>query len=150
MELKLIRKYKNKNYTIGNLYIDNKYFCDTLEDTDLGLDSSMTEAYIKGMKVYGKTAIPYGTYIIDMNTVSPRLKTKTWAKPYGGKIPRLLNVKGFDGVLIHPGNTAEDTLGCILVGKNKVKGQVIQSQDTFKSLYNTLKGNNSIVLTITK
>ena len=123
MELNLKRKYKDPKYTIGDLYINDKLFCNTIEDTDRGLKDSMTLTDIKAKKVYGQTAIPTGTYEIDMNTVSPKFKDRSWAKPYGGKLPRLLNVKGFEGILIHTGNTAKDSLGCILMGINTKKGK---------------------------
>lgn len=149
MKLTLKRIAKQQTYTIGKLYIDGVYFCDTIEDKDRGLTSQMTVEQIKLKKVYGETAIPVGTYTIDMNTVSAKFQTRSWAKPYSGKIPRLQNVKGFDGVLIHPGNTAEDSLGCILVGKNKVKGKVVESQNTFVALMKILKASkDAIVLTI--
>lgn len=138
MELNLKRKYKDPKYTIGDLYINDKLFCNTIEDTDRGLKDSMTLTDIKAKKVYGQTAIPIGTYEIDMNTVSPKFKNRSWAKPYGGKLPRLIDVKGFDGVLIHVGNTAEDSLGCILVGKNTVKGEVKESTTTFNKLMTLL------------
>lgn len=138
MELNLKRKYKDPKYTIGDLYINDKLFCNTIEDTDRGLKDSMTLTDIKAKKVYGQTAIPTGTYEIDMNTVSPKFKNRSWAKPYGGKLPRLIDVKGFDGVLIHVGNTAEDSLGCILVGKNTVKGKVKESTTTFNQLMTLL------------
>lgn len=138
MELNLKRKYKDPKYTIGDLYINDKLFCNTIEDTDRGLKDSMTLTDIKAKKVYGQTAIPTGIYEIDMNTVSPKFKNRSWAKPYGGKLPRLIDVKGFDGVLIHVGNTAEDSLGCILVGKNTVKGEVKESTTTFNKLMTLL------------
>ena len=134
MELKLIRKVKNKNYTIGNLYINGVAFSETLEDCDRGLTQDMPLEEIKAKKVYGKTAIPTGTYEIDMNTVSPKFEKRSWAKPFGGKIPRLVNVPGYEGVLIHVGNTSESTSGCLLVGKNSVKGMVTDSSRTFMSL----------------
>lgn len=148
MKLLLKRIAKMEKYTIGKLYINGEYFSDTLEDTDRGLVSSMSSNQIAKVKIYGKTAIPTGTYTVDMNTVSPRFKNRSWAQPYGGKVPRLQDVPGYDGVLIHPGNTADDTSGCILVGKNKVKGQVIESQNTFHSLMNILKGDKDITITI--
>lgn len=148
MELLLKRIAKKQDYTIGNLYINGQWFSNTLEDTDRGLTSSMTEDEISKIKVYGKTAIPTGTYKINMNIVSPKFKNRAWARPYNGKIPRLLNVPGFDGVLIHPGNTSEDSLGCVLVGKNTIKGMVTQSQDTFHELIEVLIKQNDITITI--
>lgn len=138
MKLLLRRIFKGPRYTIGKLFINGVYECDTLEDQDRGLTSQMSLEEIKAKKVYGVTAIPTGTYSINMTTVSPKFKDRTWAKPYKGILPRLENVKGYEGVLIHVGNKAEDTLGCILVGENKVKGQVINSTATFYELMTVL------------
>lgn len=135
MELQLKRRFRGPKYTVGSLFVNGVYECDTLEDTDRGLTSDMSVDVIKAKKIYGETAIPSGTYDIDMNIVSPKFKDRPWAKFCGGKLPRLLNVKGYGGVLIHVGNKAEDTLGCILVGDNKVKGQVVNSTSTFQQLY---------------
>lgn len=148
MKLLLKRIAKMEKYTIGKLYIDGKYFSDTLEDTDRNLTNTMSKDEIAKVKVYGKTAIPTGTYVVDMNTVSPKFGKRSWAQPYEGKVPRLQDVPGYEGVLIHPGNTADDTSGCILVGRNKVKGQVVESQNTFHSLMNILKRDNDITITI--
>ena len=134
MELLVKRVAKKNEYTIGRLYIDGNYTCDTLEDCDRGLTQEMPLEEIKAKKVYGKTAIPTGTYEIDMNTVSPKFKDRSWAKPYGGKLPRLIGVKGFDGVLLHVGNTASDSSGCLLVGKNSIKGMITDSTRTFHTL----------------
>lgn len=134
MELKVKRVAKKEDYTIGKLYIDGVYFADTLEDCDRGLTQDMPLEEIKAKKVYGKTAIPKGTYDIDMNTVSPKFKDRSWAKPYGGKLPRLIEVKGFEGVLLHVGNTASDSSGCLLVGKNSIKGMITDSTRTFHTL----------------
>lgn len=138
MKLLLRRIFKGPRYTIGKLSINGVYECDTLEDQDRGLTSQMSLEEIKAKKVYGVTAIPTGTYSINMITVSPKFKDRAWAKPYKGILPRLENVKGYEGVLIHVGNKAEDTLGCILVGENKVKGQVINSTATFYELMTVL------------
>lgn len=138
MKLLLRRIFKGPRYTIGKLFINGVYECDTLEDQDRGLTSQMSLEEIKAKKVYGVTAIPTGTYSINMTTVSPKFKDRAWAKPYKGILPRLENVKGHEGVLIHVGNKAEDTLGCILVGENKVKGQVINSTATFYELMTVL------------
>jgi hypothetical protein len=135
MELVLRRVAFKPTYTIGKLYINGQYFCDTLEDTDRGLDSSLhSEGYIRSKKVFGKTAIPYGTYRINMNTVSPKFKDRPWAKPFGGIIPRLEEVLGFIAILLHVGNKAEDTDGCPLVGENRVVGGLVNSTDTYHRL----------------
>ena len=134
MRLTLQRIAKKETYTIGRLYVDGIYFCDTVEDKDRGLKSHHPLEQIKKSKVYGETAIPMGTYTIDMDKVSPKFIGRSWAKPYGGKIPRLRSVPGFEGILIHPGNTAADCLGCILVGINDKVGRVSDSQKTFKRL----------------
>ena len=148
MKLLLKRIAKRDTYTIGKLYIDDKYFADTLEDTDRGLTNSMSREQIAKIKVYGETAIPTGTYNIDMNTVSAKFKNRSWASPYKGKIPRLRNVPGYEGVLIHPGTTSKDTLGCILVGKNTSKGMITQSQATFHQLMSVLTKGTNITITI--
>ena len=148
MEILVKRIAKKSKYTIGKMYIDGQYICDTLEDADRGLNQNMSLKEINNKKVYGETAIPTGTYKVDMNTVSPKFKSRTWAKPYGGKLPRLVLVPGYDGVLIHPGNKAEDTLGCILVGENKAVGQVLNSQVTFKKIMSILTKGTNITITI--
>lgn len=140
MKILIKRTAKKQNYTIGQLFINGNKFCETLEDPDRGLTSTMSSLEISNKKVYGDTAIPTGTYTVDMNTVSPRFGSQTYYKEVcGGKVPRLLNVPGYQGVLIHVGNVPKDTHGCILVGKNTKIGQVLESKDTFKSLYKELK-----------
>ena len=148
MEILVKRIAKKSKYTIGKMYIDGQYICDTLEDADRGLNQNMSLKEINNKKVYGETAVPTGTYKVDMNTVSPKFKSRIWAKPYGGKLPRLVLVPGYDGVLIHPGNKAEDTLGCILVGENKAVGQVLNSQVTFKKIMSILTKGTNITITI--
>lgn len=138
MELLVRRRYKGSTYTIGSLYVNGVYECDTLEDPDRGLTSEMALEEIKSKKIYGNTAIPTGKYSVSMSVVSPRFKDRSWAKPYSGKIPRLLDVKGYEGVLIHVGNKATDTSGCILVGENKIKGQVLNSTACFMELMTQL------------
>ena len=136
MKLTLTRNWQKATYTIGKLYVDGVYCCNTLEDTDRGLDNRMTDAQIRRKKVYGETAIPKGTYLVDMGTVSPKYKAVAWYdKLCGGRMPRLKAVPGFDGILIHPGTTALDTKGCILVGRNTKVGQLSESRATFQWLY---------------
>lgn len=134
MELTLERRWKKDTYTIGVLSVDGKYFSKTVEDKDRGLSSDMPLNKIKRLKVYGETAIPTGRYRIDMNTVSTKFKNRVWAKKYGGIVPRLLAVPCWSGVLIHPMNFADESLGCIGPGQNKVKGGVVKSTETYYKL----------------
>jgi hypothetical protein len=124
MRLKLERKYLKPNYTIGDLYINNMFFCNTLEDTYRDLS--------KDKKVYGKTCIPYGTYRIVMS----------YSNRFQRIMPELLNVPHFSGIRIHSGNTSEDTEGCILVGKNNIKGKVTDSRSYADKLNKILSNLN--------
>nr|DAF27674.1 MAG TPA: Protein of unknown function (DUF2778) [Caudoviricetes sp.] len=139
MEIKVKRKWKKETYTIGKMYIDGEYVCDTLEDKDRGLTSNMSIAQICGVKVHGETAIPTGRYLVDMKTVSPRFGGRAQYQFCKGRLPRLCNTPGYQGVLIHCGNTAKDTEGCILVGENKERGKVLNSTATFRKVYAKLK-----------
>ena len=143
MKLRVDRRYKKDTYTIGYMYVDGVRFCNTLEDRDRGLRQSDTLSMIKSRKVYGETAIPTGTYIVTLDVVSGKYASSDWyRKLCGGKMPRLLNVPGFDGILIHPGSTALDSYGCILCGRNTKKGTVTSSRDTFAALYAKMKAAN--------
>ena len=152
MELKLKRTFLQDTYTIGKLYVDGAYFCDTLEDKvrDLNKDGDLND--VSEGKVYGKTAIPYGKYEITMTVQSPKYSQRAsyaWCKGY---LPRLLNVPHFEGILIHSGNDATHSAGCDLVGENKVKGCLINSMATLKRLVPMLKhasdNNKKIWITI--
>lgn len=116
MKLRVERLWKKDTYTIGKLYVDDKYFCNTLEDTVRDLS--------KEKKIPGKTAIPYGEYKVVFN----------WSPKFGRNLPRLLNVPAFEGILIHPGNTADDSAGCILVGRNTEVGRLTESRYTSDKL----------------
>lgn len=148
LNIRIDRIAKKSNYTIGKLYLNGVYFCDTLEDTDRGLTQGMPLKDLKEIKIKGATAIPKGKYKVTMNVVSPRFSRRATYQFCQGKLPRLLNVDGYEGVLIHIGNTAKDTEGCILVGQNKVVGQVINSTVTFKKLYAEMLKYQTIILTI--
>lgn len=135
MELKIKRVARKATYTIGHLYVDGAFFCDTIEDTDRGLKKAMTEKDVKRLKVYGKTAIPTGVYLVQL-TYSPRFQRT---------LPAVINVKGFSGIRIHSGNTAEDSLGCIIVGENKQVGKVINSRVTLDKLMDELSKSRSTI-----
>lgn len=125
----LLKREPHPEYTIGKLYVDGKYECFTLEDA------------IRETKIFGKTAIPYGTYNVIINQ-SARFKKE---------LPLLLKVKNFEGVRIHPGNTIEDTEGCILVGTMRTKdGKVLNSRIAFDTLFKKMKESETpITLEIT-
>lgn len=108
MRMELIRRRIINGATEGDLYLDGELFCRTIEDVvrDLGPNGEG--------KVYGQTAIPEGSYRVILNE-SPRFKKI---------LPRLLDVPGFDGILMHKGNGPEDTLGCILVGESVENGRI--------------------------
>lgn len=150
MKILLDRFFKGPKYTVGHLYIDGKYFCDTIEDVDRGLLNSMPLSEIKAKKIPSKTAIPRGTYKITLDVVSPKYsKRDYYIKVCKGKVPRILNVKGFEGILLHTGNTEEDSAGCIILGENKVKGKVINSKVTFEKFYKELlKDKDNITIEI--
>lgn len=129
MELLLKRIFLGETYTIGKLYVDGVKFCDTLEDK--------VRPY--GEKVYGETAIPYGEYKVII----------TYSQRFKRPLPLLLNVPMFEGIRIHPGNTAVDTHGCILVGVNDSKGRISQSKFTFYQLFKKMTDSKQTEFKIT-
>lgn len=147
MNLNLKRKNFADTYTLGNLFVNGEYFCDTLEDKDRGLMDSMSLEEIKSKKVYGQTAIPKGTYEITLDVVSPKFsKYPFYMEVCKGKLPRLQNVKGFEGILIHVADGykgAELIQGCIGIGKNSIKGGLLEGKETFKKLYSLLQDSKN-------
>ncbi|GHT65705.1 hypothetical protein AGMMS50239_26010 [Bacteroidia bacterium] len=143
MNITLARIALKDEYTIGKLYMDGKYFCDTLELKDRGLKDSMSLPDIAKTKVYGKTAVPTGLYEVSVTNRSEKFATRAWAMPNNGIVPLLLNVKGFDGVRIHVGNKPSDLLGCIAVGVNDKVGWVSNSTITYRNLMNKLLADHN-------
>ena len=139
MELILKRIARRETYTIGHLYVDGEYYCDTLEDTDRGLRQDMAVPVLRAKKRKGITAIPTGRYRVTLEVKSPKYSKKKAYEFCNGYVPRLINVPAYDGVLIHIGNYPKDTEGCILVGRNTVKGGVLESRKTFLDFYDVLK-----------
>lgn len=125
MELKLIRKIKTEQSTIGDLYVNDKWECHVLEDKDRGLDSITPLNQLKQIKVFGKTAIPTGKYEVAIN----------FSNHFQKRLPLLLNVPGFEGIRIHSGNTEKDSEGCLLVGKTHGKDVVYESREAFYDLF---------------
>ena len=139
MELELKRIARRDTYTIGRLYIDGEYFCDTCEDRDRGLRQDLPTSVNQAKKIRGQTAIPVGRYRVTLGVKSPKYSKKKQYAACNGYLPRLINVPAFDGILIHIGNTAADSEGCILVGRNKKVGMVLESTTTFWQLYDRLQ-----------
>ena len=137
MKVELVRIFNCATYCIGHIYVDGVYVCDTVEDTDRGLDDSWSLTKIMNTKIKKLTAIPTGTYKITMNVQSPKFSQYEYYKNFcNGYVPRLLNVKGFDGILIHCGSSAASSAGCLIVGYNKVKGKVLESRQAWEKLMN--------------
>lgn len=133
MELTLNRIFLGGSATIGELLINDKHLCDTIED----------RVRPEGEKVYGKTAIPEGTYEVKL-THSPRFKKI---------LPEILNVPNFSGIRIHTGNSSKDTEGCIIVGTwdGEKEDWVGSSKIAFDKLMSLLEEatNNKEKVTIT-
>lgn len=127
------RAWKKPTYAIGRFFVNGERMCESLEDTDRGLFAAQAYGSIILAKIPGKTAIPTGEYTVKL-TFSPKFSKKAWCKKYNGLVPEILDVKGFSGVRIHPGNTAADTEGCILIGDNKAVGKLTNSQKRYYQL----------------
>lgn len=141
MKMELTRIYNCPTYCISRIRIDGVYVCDAVEDTDRGLDQSWDLNKIKKRKVYRQTAIPTGTYDVTLAIRSPKFATYEYYRDFcGGYLPRILGVKGYEGILIHKGVSAASTAGCIIVGYNTIKGKVTSSQQAFEKVYGLLKG----------
>jgi hypothetical protein len=117
MKIYIKRLHKTKNSTIGEMTIDGKFECYTLEDVE------------RDVKIKCETAIPKGTYKVIINK-SNRFKKL---------LPLVLNVPNFEGIRIHPGNTNHDTEGCVLVGRTRSKDFIGQSRKAFDSLFKKMQ-----------
>ena len=138
MKIKVVRELKNDVCTIGSLFINDVFFCYTLEDKDRGLKQSDSLLFINAKKIFGLTAIPSGFYKLTVNQ-SPKFKRM---------LPRILDIKGFSGVLLHRGNSANDSLGCILIGYKKSDNSIFESTKAETDLVNRLLLHNQEVHTI--
>lgn len=126
MKLKLVREPSSDTTTLGNLFVNGVWECHTLEDK------------VREVKEAGVTAIPKGTYKVII----------TWSPRFKRQLPLLINVPGFDGIRIHPGNTHQDTEGCILVG-TKVQGEMIlESRKAFDKLYQKIVSGKGCTIEI--
>jgi hypothetical protein len=140
MKIKVVRQVFTDKSTIGSLYVNDVFFCYTLEDKDRGLDQSQSLIMIQAKKLFGITAIPYGKYPLIVNK-SPK---------FGRLLPRLQGIKGFDGVLIHRGNSAEHSHGCILVGYKKGVDCIMESTKAEADLITILQKESTHTIEIVK
>ena len=122
MEITVKRINKTNDYTIGQMFIDDEYFCDTLEDTVRDLTNTKD-------KIYGRTAIPAGTYPVILD----------YSGHFQKLLPHILDIPFFSGVRIHSGNDVEDTNGCILVGSYHHAGYITESRATMEKLMKKLR-----------
>ena len=129
MELVLTRTARTGRSTIGELTVDNNFECFVLEDKDRGLQQGMPVSELMALKIKAKTAIPTGRYEVVVS-FSDRFKKM---------LPLLLNVPVFEGIRIHPGNTDENTEGCLLPGKTKSPDFVGSSRIAFTALFDKIK-----------
>lgn len=150
MEIEVKRVAKKEKYTIGRLYVDGVKVCDVIEDKDRQLTSKMPLQEIIKKKVTHQTAIPTGRYKVTLGIKSPTFSKKAYYKNFcNGYLPRLLDVPGFDGILIHRGTDQDSSSGCLIVGYNTVVGKVTNSQEAFEKLYKLLKSaKDQIYITI--
>lgn len=140
MKIKVVRQLFTDKSTIGSLYLNDVFFCYTLEDKDRGLDQSQSVFTIQAKKLFGITAIPYGKYPLIVNK-SPK---------FGRLLPRLQGIKGFDGILIHRGNSAEHSHGCILVGYKKGVDCIMESTKAEADLITILQKETTHTIEIVK
>lgn len=126
MNLLLIRDPSTETTTTGTLFVNGMQFCYTLEDK------------VRDKKIAGQTAIPTGKYQVLI----------TWSPRFKRQLPLLINVPGFDGIRIHPGNTHKDTEGCILVGEYLKGEMVMSSRHAFDRLYAVLVKEKDIWIEI--
>lgn len=142
MELLLERKYCKEEYTIGRLSLNGVFFCNTLEDKVRDINKNGTFDCGE-FKIKGHTAIPYGEYEVTLDVVSPKFSKYSFYKEVcGGRLPRLLNVPAFDGILIHCADGPQGhklVEGCIGIGFNTIKGGLTKGKETFKDLYKQLE-----------
>lgn len=140
MEILVYRKWKKADYCVGRMSIDGEIICNTMEDTDRGLDDGMQDWMIRNKKIPNRTAIPTGRYVVDMTIVSPKFsKYPFYMEVCQGKLPRIKNVKGFEGILLHCGADHSNSSGCILLGLNKVRGKLTDTKETFEKVYALMK-----------
>ena len=140
MKLELKRIALKPNYTIGKLFINGTYYCDTIEDKVIDLNKN--GKFDDGLnKVMHQTAIPYGTFKVVVNH-SPK---------FNRELPRLLDVPYFEGILIHNGSDQNSSSGCIIVGENKIVGKVTNSTFYMNNLTARIKDaqNKGEITTIT-
>ena len=130
MVIRIDRQWKKAEYTISRVFINGNYYgCNALEDTDRGLLQSMQLSELQRRKIKGKTAIPRGYYDVRI----------TYSQKYKRNMPLVVDVPAFSGIRLHSGNSAKDTEGCILFGKNDKVGWISDSRYWTNKIYNEIE-----------
>jgi hypothetical protein len=133
IQLRLERVIKTDSYTIGNLYINDEFFCNTLEHICRIVNNDCS------LKIYGKTAIPEGTYDIELE----------WWPKHNNFYPHIKNVPCFEGILMHGGTTVNDSEGCILMGEQAREPGTIHNCRIYQDLLNEkIKDEPEVKITI--
>ncbi|GAB3937306.1 hypothetical protein GCM10028804_59060 [Larkinella terrae] len=143
MEITVQRKRFTPKSTISDVSFDGNFAGHILEDTDRGLSQAMPLSEIQERKVHGKTAIPTGRYEVAIS----------YSNRFGKMLPLLLNIPGFSGIRIHPGNLATDTEGCLLPGLSFGENKVLDSRAAFANWMLRIQGalrKEKVFITITK
>lgn len=143
MIIKIIRKEFTDTYSLGEMYINDKFFCYTMEDTDRNINEDLPTSAIKEVKVPKRTAIPYGDYRIVLS-FSKKLKRY---------LPLILDVPAFRGIRIHKGSTHEWSSGCVLVGMRKGKDKlldIVEAENKLIEILESVNKTEAIYIKITK
>ena len=140
MHLKVVRNVFTNEATIGDLYIDGKFFCHTLENPDRGLHQNNSLLKIKAYNLFKPTAIPLGIYKVDVNMRAS----------FGKLLPQILNVKGFDPVTLQRGSFVNSLKGLILIGYKQGKNSLFNCNTIESDLIDLLLNEEDITLEITK
>ena len=133
ISLVLERKWKKSTYTIGRFYVEGAYFGNSMEGKDRGMNKSWPLKTIELTKAHGRTAIPAGSYVVQL-THSPKFASRSWGKSYNGLVPEIMDVPGFSGIRIRPLSTADDSLADIGIGENKYKGRIVYATRYYRDL----------------
>lgn len=138
LQVLLTRNWRKDTYTIGRIYVNGNFFCNSLEDKDRGLIQGMPLETLKKMKIQDQTAIPVGTYRLRV-TMSPKFKRE---------LIEVVDVPAFTGIRFHRGVNENHTSGCVLTGLNKIKGGLVDGAKYEEEITKMVKAADEAWLTV--